>query len=64
MVLAAMAIVLVVAFLTLRTAPRIARLLGHTGINVVTRVLGLVLAGLAVQYVANGLMGLDLFGRG
>jgi multiple antibiotic resistance protein len=64
LVLAAMAIVLVVAFLTLRTAPRIARLLGHTGINVVTRVLGLVLAGLAVQYVANGVIGLDLFSPG
>jgi MarC family membrane protein len=63
-VLAAIAVVLMVAFLTLRTAPRIARILGTTGINVVTRVLGLVLAGLAVQYVANGLIGLDLFGRG
>lgn len=54
LVLGAAAIVLLVAYLFLRASTRMARLLGHTGINVVTRVLGLILAALAVQYVAHG----------
>lgn len=62
LVLGAAAIVLVVAYLFLRASVRLARLLGHAGINVVTRVLGLILAALAVQYVADGLVGLGLFG--
>lgn len=36
------------------------RALGRTGINVVTRVLGLILGALAVQYVVNGVVGLQL----
>ena len=44
-----------------RASTRLARLLGQTGINVVTRVLGLILAALADQYVADGLIGLDVF---
>ena len=61
LVLGAAAVVLLVAYLFLRGSTRLARLLGQTGINVVTRVLGLILAALAVQYVADGLIGLDLF---
>ncbi len=63
LVLCATAVVLFVAFLLLRGSTRLARLLGQTGINVVTRVLGLILAALAVQYIADGLIGLDLFAR-
>jgi multiple antibiotic resistance protein len=59
-VMLATVVVLVVAYVFLRTARRFAALLGQTGINVVTRVLGLVLAALAVQYVADGLVGLGL----
>jgi multiple antibiotic resistance protein len=55
------AVVRFVAYLFLRGSTRLARLLGQTGINVVTRVLGLILAALAVQYVADGVIGLDLF---
>jgi multiple antibiotic resistance protein len=54
-------VVLFVAYVFLRASTRLALLLGQTGINVVTRVLGLILAALAVQYVADGLIGLDLF---
>jgi multiple antibiotic resistance protein len=61
LVLAAAAAVLLVAYLFLRVATRLGRLLGQTGINVVTRVLGLILAALAVQYVADGLVALNLF---
>lgn len=60
LVLLAAAIVLVAAYLFLRASMRLAQLLGQTGINVVTRVLGLILAALAVQYVADGLVGLGI----
>ena len=56
LVLVAAAIVLIVAYVFLRASARLARLLGQTGINVVTRVLGLLLAALAVQYVADGVV--------
>lgn len=61
LVLAAAAVVLFLAYLFLRGSTWLARLLGQTGINVVTRVLGLILAALAVQYVADGLIGLHPF---
>lgn len=38
---------------------RISRLLGHTGINIMTRLMGLILAALAVEIMADGL--LELF---
>ena len=56
LVLIAAAIVLVVAYVFLCASARLARLLGQTGINVFTRVLGLLLAALAVQYVAGGVV--------
>jgi multiple antibiotic resistance protein len=59
-VLVAGAIVLGLALAFLLLARRLSELLGQTGINVVTRVLGLILAALAIQYVANGLFGLGL----
>lgn len=52
--------VLVVAWIVLRIAGRLGRLVGQTGINVLTRVLGLILTALAVQYVADGVIGLGL----
>ena len=56
LVLVAAAIVLVLAYVFLRASARLARLLGQTGINVFTRVLGLPLAALAVRYVAGGVV--------
>jgi multiple antibiotic resistance protein len=53
-VLSMAAVVLVIAYFLLRVSSRLRFLLGRTGINVVTRVLGLLLAALAVQYVADG----------
>jgi multiple antibiotic resistance protein len=61
-VLLAGVFVLLVAYLFLRVAKGLTTLLGQTGINVGTRVLGLVLAALAVQYVADGLFALRLVG--
>ena len=53
-VLGMAAVVLVMAYFLLQASSRLRFLLGRTGINVVTRVLGLLLAALAVQYVADG----------
>jgi len=53
-VLAAISLVLLLAYLALVASARLARALGQTGVNVVTRVLGVLLSALAVQYVADG----------
>ena len=55
-VLAAVAVVLLLAYAALVLASRLARLLGRTGVNVVTRVLGVLLSALAVQYIADGVL--------
>jgi multiple antibiotic resistance protein len=54
-VVAVIAAVSVVAFLTLRSASVVARVLGKTGMNVIGRVMGLILAAVAVQFVITGL---------
>jgi multiple antibiotic resistance protein len=51
----AIALTGLVCFLTLRLAEPIQRRLGKTGIHILGRVLGLVLAGIAVQFILNGL---------
>jgi multiple antibiotic resistance protein len=42
----------------LHLAPLISQRLGKTGINVFTRIMGLILAAIAVEFIANGLKGL------
>jgi multiple antibiotic resistance protein len=54
-VMACVAIVCLVTWLTLRAAHRIAARMGTTGLNVATRILGLLLAAMAVQTMAIGL---------
>lgn len=54
----ASAAVLLLAYASLRLAGMVSKILGQTGINVVTRILGLILAALAVQYVADGVLAL------
>ena len=41
--------------LAFRLAPAISNLLGKTGINVVTRLMGLIMAAVGVEFIANGL---------
>lgn len=55
--LAVVAAVLIITLLLLRIAPRVNRLLGVTGANVIGRLSGVVLGALAVQYVVDGIKG-------
>lgn len=52
------AIVLLIAYALLILAKYLAEWLGKTGVNVVTRILGVLLAALAVQYIADGTIAL------
>lgn len=57
-VLGAAAVVLLLCYLFLLLSRPLAKVLGQIGINVVTRVLGVLLAALAVQYMLDGLLSL------
>ncbi|MBV7393595.1 MarC family protein [Mameliella sediminis] len=59
-VLVVMAAVLVLVLLMFLTAGVIERALGRVGINVVTRLLGMLLAALSVQFVLDGLRNFGL----
>jgi multiple antibiotic resistance protein len=48
-------VVALATFAVFSLAERIARLLGSTGINVMTRLMGLLLAALSVEIMAEGL---------
>lgn len=61
--IAAMVIgVLVIVLIAFLIAPAIERALGKTGLNIVTRLLGMLLAALAVQFVLDGLRGFGIGG--
>lgn len=51
-------IIAIIIWLVLRLAVRISLKLGTIGINIVTRLMGLILAAMAVEFVAHGLIGL------
>lgn len=51
----ALIIVCIITLLCLFLSERISKILGSTGINVFSRVLGIILAALAVQYIADGI---------
>ncbi|EGR2181671.1 YchE family NAAT transporter [Vibrio parahaemolyticus] len=46
------------SWLLFRSAPFIVRFLGQTGINVITRIMGLILGALGIEFIANGLRNL------
>jgi len=50
----AIAVTCVATWVVMRLAPRLARILGPTGTSVLTRIMGLMLAALAVQFVIDG----------
>jgi multiple antibiotic resistance protein len=50
--------VMAVLWIVLRTTPWLIRHLSQTGINIFTRLMGLILSALAVEFIASGLKGL------
>lgn len=53
----AIAVVFLVSFVSLYLGARLIGLVGEGGVHIATRVMGIVLAALAVQYVLNGVTG-------
>jgi multiple antibiotic resistance protein len=60
MVFLAIALTGLICYITLRLAEPIQRRLGTTGVHVLGRLLGLVLAGIGVQFILNGLKAAEL----
>jgi multiple antibiotic resistance protein len=55
------AVILTVGLIVLagmRLAPAIARVMGRTGMNIVTRIMGLIIASIAVEFIAKGIWAL------
>jgi multiple antibiotic resistance protein len=52
------ALVTVVVYLCLRSAPRVGQLAGRTGLQIITRLMGLVTTAIGVEIMGNGLAGL------
>ena len=61
-VIGVMLSVITLVFFMFLTSGLLERALGKVGINVVTRLLGMLLAALAVQFVLDGLRGFGLAG--
>jgi len=55
-IIGVLAVILALSLFMLLLAAKISGLLGETGTNVITRVLGVILTALAVQYILNGLL--------
>lgn len=55
--LIAIVCVAIASWVLLRFASRIAKILGKTGMNLIARIMGLILAAVAIQFVLDGLQG-------
>lgn len=56
LIYASIAATMIISLVFLLQASRLARFLGATGINVMSRIMGLILAAIAVQFILNGLI--------
>jgi multiple antibiotic resistance protein len=63
LVFCAIALTGLICYVTLRLAVPIQKRLGTTGVQILGRVLGLVLAGIGVQFILNGLKAAELIPR-
>ncbi|GHA40438.1 UPF0056 inner membrane protein [Amylibacter ulvae] len=61
-VLAATFSVIIIAYVLFYFSNLFEKMLGQTGINVITRLLGMLLAALAIQFIIDGMRGLGVFG--
>jgi multiple antibiotic resistance protein len=50
----AIVVAMAIVFVMLRNAARIQRFMGPSGLNITTRLMGLVLAAVAVQFIIHG----------
>ena len=55
--LAAIVSVFIVSYFLLKSAPHLYRFLGRTGINLVTRIMGIILTAIAIQFIIDGIVG-------
>jgi multiple antibiotic resistance protein len=61
MVLAALAVMMAITFVSMLASDQLMRLLHRTGANVIARVSGVLLAALAMQFIFDGLSQSGLF---
>jgi len=48
----------IILFIAFKSVPYISKYMSQTGINVFTRIMGLILAAIAIEFIANGVKGL------
>ncbi len=63
LVFAAYASAMIVTWICMRASAQLLRVIGNTGITVITRLFGILLSALAIQFVINGLAETPLFAR-
>lgn len=56
LIFASIAVTMIISLIFLLQASKLARFMGATGVNVMSRIMGLILAAIAVQFILNGLL--------
>lgn len=55
-IISSILVTLLITYFVLRSSSRLIKIIGVTGLNVMTRVMGLLLCAIAIQYVINGFL--------